>query len=222
MEKLEQSLLEKDRDIRIKFMELEKTIKSQEKYSDEKSEDLINLTLNQFYASEEYKAKNPESRNLPKEILDMRYEAIENYRNKCTLLTDFYDNSKYYTMYLIGVEVDYGIVLYMIYDFDLPDDFYLKIPMKIKVVDSTTSYSTIVDVDSKMTDTTVPYRNLESFDEIIIDFFLGYYDDMTKVGTFYQNNYYDYFYNYINYTDIKIDWDNIRDNKNNRINYTIN
>lgn len=31
---------------------------------------------------EEYKAKNPESRNLPKEILDMRYEAIENYRNK--------------------------------------------------------------------------------------------------------------------------------------------
>ena len=57
MEKLEQSLLEKDRDIRIKFMELEKTIKSQEKYSDEKSEDLINLTLNQFYASEEYKSK---------------------------------------------------------------------------------------------------------------------------------------------------------------------
>ena len=57
MEKLEQSLLEKDRDIRIKFMELETKIKSQEKYSDEKSEDLINLTLNQFYASEEYKSK---------------------------------------------------------------------------------------------------------------------------------------------------------------------
>ncbi len=57
MEKLEQSLLEKDRDIRIKFMELEKTIKSQDKYSDEKSEDLITQTLNQFYASEEYKSK---------------------------------------------------------------------------------------------------------------------------------------------------------------------
>ena len=151
-----------------------------------------------------------------------KFGVFENYRNKCTLLTDFYDNSKKYTMYLIGVEVDYGIVLYMIYDFDLPDDFYLKIPMKIKVVDSTTSYSTIVDVDSKMTDTTVPYRNLESFDEIIIDFFLSYHNDMTKIGTFYQDNYYDYFYNYINYTDIKIDWDNIRDNKNNRINYTIN
>ena len=49
MEKLEQRLLEKDRDIRIKFMELEKNIKSQEKYSDEKSEDLITQTLNQFY-----------------------------------------------------------------------------------------------------------------------------------------------------------------------------
>ena len=57
MEKLEQSLLEKDRDIRIKFMELETKIKAQEKYSDEKSEDLINQTLNQFYASEEYKSK---------------------------------------------------------------------------------------------------------------------------------------------------------------------
>ena len=57
MEKLEQRLLEKDRDIRIKFMELEKNIKSQEKYSDEKSEDLITQTLNQFYASEEYKSK---------------------------------------------------------------------------------------------------------------------------------------------------------------------
>ena len=57
MEKLEQSLLEKDRDIRIKFIELETKIKAQEKYSDEKSEDLINQTLNQFYASEEYKSK---------------------------------------------------------------------------------------------------------------------------------------------------------------------
>ena len=57
MEKLEQRLLEKDRDIRIKFMELEKNIKSQEKYSDEKSEDLITQALNQFYASEEYKSK---------------------------------------------------------------------------------------------------------------------------------------------------------------------
>ena len=57
MENLEQNLLEKDRDIRIKFMELETKIKSQEKYTDEKSEDLINQTLNQFYASEEYKSK---------------------------------------------------------------------------------------------------------------------------------------------------------------------
>ena len=31
---------------------------------------------------DDYKLKNPESRNLPKEILDMRYEAVENFRNK--------------------------------------------------------------------------------------------------------------------------------------------
>lgn len=57
MEKLEQTLLEKDRDIRIKFMELETKIKSQEKYSDEKSEDLINIEINKYYASEVYKSK---------------------------------------------------------------------------------------------------------------------------------------------------------------------
>ena len=57
MEKLEQNLLEKDRDIRIKFLELESKIKSQEKYSDEKGEDLINSSINQYYASDEYKSK---------------------------------------------------------------------------------------------------------------------------------------------------------------------
>ena len=57
MEKLEQKLIEKDRDIRIKFMELETKIKSQDKYSDEKSEELMNFTVNQFYASDEYKSK---------------------------------------------------------------------------------------------------------------------------------------------------------------------
>ena len=31
---------------------------------------------------DDYKLKNPESRNLRKEILDMRYEAVENFRNK--------------------------------------------------------------------------------------------------------------------------------------------
>ena len=57
MEKLEQNLLEKDRDIRIKFLELEAKIKSQEKYSDEKGDDLINASINQYYSSDEYKSK---------------------------------------------------------------------------------------------------------------------------------------------------------------------
>ena len=39
----------------------EKNIKSQDKYSDEKGEDLINAALNQFYASDEYKSKDRRS-----------------------------------------------------------------------------------------------------------------------------------------------------------------
>ena len=76
MEKLEQTLLEKDRDIRIKFMELETKIKAQEKYSDEKSEDLINQTLNQFYASEEYKSKGiteEDEKQFEGDLVKMKY-----------------------------------------------------------------------------------------------------------------------------------------------------
>ena len=31
---------------------------------------------------EDYKIQHPEDKNLPKDILDMKYEAIENFRNK--------------------------------------------------------------------------------------------------------------------------------------------
>ena len=58
MEKLEQRLLEKDRDIRIQFLDLETKIKTQDKYSDEKSENLIDAAINQYYSSEEFKSKN--------------------------------------------------------------------------------------------------------------------------------------------------------------------
>ena len=57
LEKLEQSLLEKDRDIRIKFLDNEAKLKAEEKYSDEKYEDNINNYISQFYSSEEYKSK---------------------------------------------------------------------------------------------------------------------------------------------------------------------
>ena len=57
LEKLEQSLLEKDRDIRIKFLDNETKIKTEEKYSDEKFEECTNNYISQFYASEEYKSK---------------------------------------------------------------------------------------------------------------------------------------------------------------------
>ena len=57
LEKLEQNLLEKDRDIRIKFLDEEAKIKTEEKYSDEKFEECINTRISQYYASDEYKSK---------------------------------------------------------------------------------------------------------------------------------------------------------------------
>ena len=95
MEKLEQNLLEKDRDIRIKFLELEAKIKSQDKYSDEKSEDLINASLNQFYASDEYKSKGiteEDEKVFEGDLVKMKYlreaylngefkEAVETFEN---------------------------------------------------------------------------------------------------------------------------------------------
>ena len=76
IEKLEQNLLEKDRDIRIKFLELETKIKSQEKYSDEKGEDLINASISQYYASEEYKSKGiteEDEKVFEGDLVKMRY-----------------------------------------------------------------------------------------------------------------------------------------------------
>ena len=57
LEQLEQNLLEKDRDIRIKFLDDEAKIKTEEKYSDEKYEECINTRISQYYASDEYKSK---------------------------------------------------------------------------------------------------------------------------------------------------------------------
>ena len=57
LEKLEQSLLEKDRDIRIKFLNSEAKLKAEEKYSDEKFDECTSNYVSQFYSSEEYKSK---------------------------------------------------------------------------------------------------------------------------------------------------------------------
>ena len=103
MEKLEQNLLEKDRDIRIKFLELETKIKSQEKFSDEKGEDLINASINQYYSSEEYKSKGiteEDEKVFEGDLVKMRYlkeaylngefrEALETFEN-----FEFVENEK--------------------------------------------------------------------------------------------------------------------------------
>ena len=111
LEKLEQSLLEKDRDIRIKFMELEAKIKSQDKYSDEKSEDLINVMLNQFYASEEYKSKGiteEDEKVFEGDLVKMKYyreayllgefkEAIETFQDfEFVEFSKFFQNLLYF------------------------------------------------------------------------------------------------------------------------------
>ena len=57
LEQLEKNVLEKDRDIRIKFIENETNLKNEDAYSDEKFEDNANTHVNQFYASDEFKSK---------------------------------------------------------------------------------------------------------------------------------------------------------------------
>ena len=103
MEKLEQNLLEKDRDIRIKFLELETKIKSQEKYSDEKGDDLVNASINQYYSSEEYKSKGiteEDEKVFEGDLVKMKYlkeaylngefrEALETFEN-----FEFVENEK--------------------------------------------------------------------------------------------------------------------------------
>ena len=58
LEKLEQNLLEKDRDIRIKFLDNETNLKKDEKYSDEKFEESTSNYIAQYFSSEEFKLKN--------------------------------------------------------------------------------------------------------------------------------------------------------------------
>ena len=74
--KLEQSLLEKDRDIRIKFLDNEAKLKTEEKYSDEKFEENINNYVSQFYSSEEYKSKgitDEDEKAFEGDLAKMRY-----------------------------------------------------------------------------------------------------------------------------------------------------
>ena len=60
IEVLEQNLLEKDRDLRIKFLDEEMNLKTLEKYSDEKFEEITNNYIYRYFLSDEYKNKNIE------------------------------------------------------------------------------------------------------------------------------------------------------------------
>ena len=76
LENIEQNLLEKDRDIRIKFLDDEAKIKAEEKYSDEKFDECVNTRISQYYASEEYKSKgitDDTARSFEGDLEKMRY-----------------------------------------------------------------------------------------------------------------------------------------------------
>ena len=76
MEILEQNLLEKDRDIRIKFLDDETKLKTNEIYSDEKFEEFTSDHIAQYFSSEEFKSKNIIDENekaYEGEIEKMRY-----------------------------------------------------------------------------------------------------------------------------------------------------
>ena len=76
IEKLEQSLLEKDRDLRIKFLEKELKLKEEERYCDEKFEDDMNNHMNQYFNSEEFKSKgiaDEKTKNFEGEIFKINY-----------------------------------------------------------------------------------------------------------------------------------------------------
>jgi len=76
LENIEQNLLEKDRDIRIKFLDDEARIKAEEKYSDEKFDECVNTRISQYYASEEYKSKgitDDTARSFEGDLEKMRY-----------------------------------------------------------------------------------------------------------------------------------------------------
>ena len=66
MEKLKKKLLEKD--IRIKFIDDENKIKESEKFKEENLEE----SINEYYASEEYKSKNIQDEKIKEHESEMQ------------------------------------------------------------------------------------------------------------------------------------------------------
>ncbi|MGL4948147.1 MAG: NDKH5 family protein, partial [Mycoplasma sp.] len=64
IEELEKRKLEKDRDIRIQFNEDETSIKTDEKFSDDKFEANAQAAIHSYFISEEFKSKNITDENL--------------------------------------------------------------------------------------------------------------------------------------------------------------
>ena len=115
--------------------------------------------------------------------------------NKCFLLNDYYDNLKEKRMYLLGIEpYRYYLDLYMFFDFEIPNDFYYI-------------YINITYPNNYL-------RNLEETEEI--EFELYYLKNNIAIFDAYLPFYIE------NISDINIDFNNIRDNKNNQINYILN
>ena len=121
---------------------------------------------------------------------------------RCTLLSDFYNNSKIYRVFLLEAEffVERFFTLYILTDFQIPNDFYMEIPIIVTKKDSDGNN---IQIESKKVDFYITYSNEE--DNLYILEPMDYLP--------------------LNISDIKqvkIDPNNFTDNKNNNIKYIIN
>ena len=129
------------------------------------------------------------------------YSCSENYglfekENKCLILSKYYDELMEKKMYILAAELNYGyLTIYIFFDFTLPYDFLFYIPITLN--------------------TKFYFRNLQESDEL--SFYFSNYDEKFKIGIFE----YDLNYSIDDINEIEIDFNNIKDNKNHNIKYTI-
>ena len=123
--------------------------------------------------------------------------------NKCISLTNYYDELKENIMYFLVVDLSYNDYsnFLIFYDFTIPYDFNLYIPVSVKVRTS--------------------FRNLQENDTLLFFAYLNYYDYNSKIGLF-KGSPSEYLYRNDEIIDMKINYNNIIDNKSNIIKYNFN
>ena len=132
--------------------------------------------------------------------------GIFNYSEECVLLSNFFNKSTEYNMYLLGIEPFYGYLnLYILIDYKLPNDFRLTIPVIYNFKNSSEDH----------------YRNLQNIEEYNITFYPDNYNffSLPNIVVFDHIEYLPY-YDY-DLSEISLNLDKIKDNKNGNINYKL-